>query len=169
MKAASVPAGTADNSCMATAADILNSNGKRKVPVRWAKHYRQLCLERERLTGRDFSGPATALVKLDDLGESASDESERSLSFVTATATQETIFEVLQALHRIERGTYGICGITGKPIDAERLKALPWARYSLEGQQELEKSGQGRRTSLPGLEPIHAQDLEGEEEEEEAE
>ena len=118
------------------------------------------------MTGRDFSGPTTSLVKLDDLGESASEESERSVSLVTATATQEIIFEVLSALERIARGTYGVCEITGKPIEAERLKALPWARYSLAGQQELEKSGQGRRTSLPTLEPLQTQDLEGGEEEE---
>jgi RNA polymerase-binding transcription factor DksA len=33
----------------------------------------------------------------------------------------------LEALRRIERGTYGICEISGEPIEEKRLQAIPWA------------------------------------------
>jgi RNA polymerase-binding transcription factor DksA len=35
--------------------------------------------------------------------------------------------EVLAALDRIEKGTYGVCSIGGEPIEEERLRAQPAA------------------------------------------
>src|SRR5262249_53331240 len=121
--------------------------------------------ERDRLMARDCSAWECSRVKLDDLADAAAEESGRSLSLVTATATHNTIFEVLAAIRRIERGTYGICEITGEPIEADRLKALPWARYSLAGQQELEKNGLDRKVSLPGLQSLNETGINGEDEE----
>lgn len=39
--------------------------------------------------------------------------------------------EVKAALERIENGTYGICEISGEPIERERLEANPSARTSI--------------------------------------
>lgn len=39
--------------------------------------------------------------------------------------------EVISALKRIEDGTYGICEISGEPIEIERLEANPSARTSM--------------------------------------
>ncbi len=39
--------------------------------------------------------------------------------------------EINAALERIEKGTYGICEKTGKPIDRKRLEANPSARVSI--------------------------------------
>lgn len=35
---------------------------------------------------------------------------------------------IIHALARIEEGTYGICEVSGKPIEEDRLKANPAAR-----------------------------------------
>jgi len=139
---------------MATAADILGFNRDSKILTRWSKHHERLCAERDRLLERDCSSPETSAVKMDDPGDAAAEESQRCLSLVSASATQASIVDVLEAIRRIERGTYGICEMTGKPIEAERLRAVPWARYSLEGQQELEKAGFGRRHTLPTLQSL---------------
>jgi RNA polymerase-binding transcription factor DksA len=155
---------------MATAADILGSSRKAKIPARWAQHYRQLCAERDRLIARDFSSDSASNVKLDDLTESASEESQRSLSLVAASSTQGLILEILEAIQRIERGNYGICEVTGEPIEEDRLEAIPWARYSMAGQNELEKSGwQGRRNSLPTLHSLNEAEAAGEGEAQEQE
>src|SRR5258707_13301468 len=150
---------------MATAADILGVNRYSKVPVRWGKHYQRLCEERDRLMARDCSSFEGSRVKLDDLTEAAGEESQRSLSLVAASATQSTIFEILAALRRIERATYGLCEITGEPIEAERLRAIPWTRYSFQGQNELEKGGFGHKFALPSLQPLTESGLTEEEEE----
>jgi len=39
--------------------------------------------------------------------------------------------DVKRALDKIEKGIYGICEISGEPIEAERLEANPAARTSL--------------------------------------
>jgi DnaK suppressor protein len=40
---------------------------------------------------------------------------------------QTQLRQVLDALARIEAGTYGACRSCGKPIAPERLEAIPWA------------------------------------------
>ena len=54
--------------------------------------------------------------------------------------------KLIQAIDRIRNGTYGICEMTGKPIQPRRLESIPWTRFSLEAEQELERSGPVRRT-----------------------
>ena len=149
---------------MATAADILGIDRTSNIPVRWAKHYQRLCDERDRLLARDCSAPKTSVTKTDDLGEAAAEESQRSLCLVAAGATKENIVEVLEAIRRIERGTYGFCEMTGEPIEAARLRAIPWTRYSLHGQNELEKGGLARKHALPLLQSVNKSDLVGDEE-----
>ena len=139
---------------MATAADILGLNRTLKIAARWAKHLEWLSAERDRLLARDCSAPETSMAKMDDPGDAAAEESQRCLALVSASATQASIVDVLDAIRRIERGTYGICELTGKPIEPERLRAIPWARYSIQGQQEAEKAGLGRRHALPTLQSL---------------
>lgn len=42
--------------------------------------------------------------------------------------------EIDAALKRMEDGTYGICEKTGKDIPYERLKAVPYTRYSIDAK-----------------------------------
>lgn len=41
------------------------------------------------------------------------------------------------ALARMDEGTYGLCLNCGRPIDPERLKALPYAEYDIECVEKL--------------------------------
>ena len=43
------------------------------------------------------------------------------------------------ALEKFEKGTYGICEGTGKPIPEARLNAIPWTPYTIEYAAEIEK------------------------------
>jgi RNA polymerase-binding protein DksA len=49
--------------------------------------------------------------------------------------------DIRSALERLEAGTYGACTECGKPIDPERLEALPWAAHCIDCQRRL---GPGR-------------------------
>ena len=40
---------------------------------------------------------------------------------------QQNLELVNNALYRIENGTYGVCAVSGEPIEAERLEAMPFA------------------------------------------
>lgn len=73
------------------------------------------------------------------MAEQGSETYDQSLSLDLAAADRKLIREIDDALTRIEQGTFGICEITGKPIKLERLEELPWARYTIEAQRELER------------------------------
>ena len=46
--------------------------------------------------------------------------------------------KILQALKRMEIGTYGVCEVTEETIEKERLLTLPWTTLSIEGSEETE-------------------------------
>jgi DnaK suppressor protein len=51
---------------------------------------------------------------------------------------RQQLFEIEQALGRIETGTFGVCEETEEVIEPERLKAIPWTRLSIEGAEMRE-------------------------------
>ena len=51
-----------------------------------------------------------------------------------ATRQEKFIRDLKNALIRIENKTYGVCRVTGKLIDAERLKLVPHATLSMEAK-----------------------------------
>lgn len=55
---------------------------------------------------------------------------------------RDVVRQIDGALERIESGTYGICVRCGKPINPERLEALPYAEYDVECQAILERERQ---------------------------
>ncbi len=73
------------------------------------------------------------------LAEQGSEAYDQSLSLDLAAADRKMIKEIDAALKRIADGTFGICERSGKPIKLERLKELPWARYSIEAAREIER------------------------------
>jgi RNA polymerase-binding protein DksA len=92
-------------------------------------------MEDEALKGQ--SGSLSHLPQ--HMAEQGSDVYGQSLSLDLAAADRRLIKEIDDALKRIADGTYGVCELTGKPIRAERLEELPWARYSIEAARELER------------------------------
>lgn len=54
--------------------------------------------------------------------------------------TQRTFIDlILEALEKINKGEYGICEKCGKMISKKRLQALPWAKYCIDCQTNIEK------------------------------
>lgn len=47
--------------------------------------------------------------------------------------------QVNAALARLDDGIYGYCQRCGKPIDARRLEALPYALYDIDCQEAIER------------------------------
>ena len=45
-----------------------------------------------------------------------------------------------KALEKVDAGTYGICEGTQKKIPDARLNQIPWARYTTEYAEQLERS-----------------------------
>jgi len=84
------------------------------------------------------------------------------------SSDQDAIYEIEEALKRIEKNTYGICELTGKPIPKSRLEAIPWTRFTVQAQAQLERDGALRQRRLGALGTVDAvgmTEVEGEEEE----
>jgi RNA polymerase-binding protein DksA len=73
------------------------------------------------------------------LADSATQLEEREKQRALHDTANNLLEEVNEALGRINTGTYGICVDTGEPIPYERLKALPYAKRTVEAQKEQEK------------------------------
>ena len=71
------------------------------------------------------------------LGDTASVMYDRELDEGLEEGAQQTLSEIDAALKRIDDGTYGICEVCGKPIGAERLAAIPWARLCIDDQRRV--------------------------------
>lgn len=74
------------------------------------------------------------------MGDVATDAFDRDFALSLVANEQEALNEINYAIERIFDGSYGICQITGKPIHPERLMAVPFTRFSIEGQTEHEKN-----------------------------
>jgi DnaK suppressor protein len=65
------------------------------------------------------------LVQHEALGRAAHDRTKLAL--------------VERALQKVEAGTYGISELSGEPIGYARLSAVPWTRFSVDEQEQLER------------------------------
>jgi DnaK suppressor protein len=72
------------------------------------------------------------------LSDQGTDTFDREMELNMMGSEQEVIFEIDAALRRMEKGTYGICELTEETIPKERLMALPYVRYTVQAQSELE-------------------------------
>ena len=100
--------------------------------------------------------------------DAGSDAYDRDFALSLLSQEQDALYEIDQALKRIEMGSYGVCEMSGKQIPKARLEAIPFARFTVECQSQLEKQNKASRvrqsvTSLFGL----TEDEGGETEEEE--
>ncbi len=73
------------------------------------------------------------------MADVATDMYDREFNLGLASNEREILQKIEDALRRIQDGTYGFCLGTGKPIAQARLKAIPYAEYSLKYQEELEE------------------------------
>jgi DnaK suppressor protein len=88
--------------------------------------------------------------------DAGSDAYDRDFALSLLSQEQDALYEIDEALKRIELGTYGKCEMSGKSIPHARLEAIPFARFTVECQSQLEKQSRASRvrqsvTSLFGL------------------
>lgn len=100
--------------------------------------------------------------------DAGSDAYDRDFALSLLSQEQDALYEIEEALKRIELGSYGVCEMSGKPIAHARLEALPFARYTVECQSQLEKQNKVSRARVPVTSLFGLTDEEpGEKEEEE--
>ncbi len=108
--------------------------------------------ERGRLTsvreGLDAENPSDetenqSMSELSDVDQHQADVGtetfEREKDYSILERVEAELADVEHALHRLDDGTYGTCEACGRPIDEERLQAMPAARFCLDDQALAER------------------------------
>jgi DnaK suppressor protein len=73
--------------------------------------------------------------------EEATETLELEKRLTLENRIRQELSKVEHALEKIQNGTYGICDNCGKPIDPERLEALPQATVCMSCKALLAKNG----------------------------
>lgn len=126
----------------------------KRVPAKWKEEHRRLIelrgdlLSSQRNLSRDALEESTGFSS--HVADVATDQFDRDFALGLLSSEQDAVYQIEEALGRIYNGTYGICEITGKPIERARLQAIPWTRFSKQAELELERQGVVRRRASLG-------------------
>ncbi|GEP44265.1 TraR/DksA family transcriptional regulator [Brevifollis gellanilyticus] len=99
----------------------------------------------ENLRNNDSTESAFGMHQAD----AGSDAYDRDFALSLLAKEQDAIYEINEALKRIEQGTYGICEMSGELIPEERLEALPFTRFTVGSQAKIEAEQRGGRWTRP--------------------
>jgi RNA polymerase-binding transcription factor DksA len=122
-----------------------NTADPRKVKAEWQKYCQRLLELREQLH-RQMNGLAKESAQelpgySLHMADSGTDNFDRDFALSLLSSDQDAVYEIEEALKRIEKKTYGVCELTGKNIPRARLEAIPWTRFTVEAQAQLEREG----------------------------
>ena len=148
----------------ATSAAILGTGARvgklapspaKKIKPEWVKYHENLIDLRERLLNQMDGLAKESAEEMDNyslhMADSGTDNFDRDFALSLLSSDQDAIYEIEEALKRIEKGTYGTCELTSKLIPKARLEAIPWTRFTVEAQAQLEREGALRQRKLGNL------------------
>jgi DnaK suppressor protein len=149
------------------------NNGPIKVKSEWLPYYHNLLELREQLR-QQMSGLAKESAQEMagyslHMADSGTDNFDRDFALSLLSSDQDAVYEIEEALKRIEKNTYGICELTNKPIPKARLEAIPWTRFTVQAQAQLEREGALRQRRLGALGSVDSVGVSEVEEEDEPE
>jgi DnaK suppressor protein len=117
-----------------------------RIDPKWHRHFEHLLDLREELLRRkgdhvQYAHEGQPAFSL-DMADAATDNYDRDYALSVISSNQNALYEIEEALRRMRDGNYGICVVTGKPIESGRLTAIPWTRFSAEAEKHLEEQGE---------------------------
>jgi DnaK suppressor protein len=117
----------------------------KRIKAEWQKYYNRLLELREQLLHQMNGLAKDSAQELPGyslhMADSGTDNFDRDFALSLLSSDQDAVYEIEEALKRIEKKTYGVCELTGKSIPKARLEAIPWARFTVVAQAQLEKDG----------------------------
>lgn len=130
------------------------------VKPEWEKYYKTLVELHGRLLNQMDGLAKESAEQLQGyslhMADSGTDNFDRDFALSLLSSDQDAVYEIEEALKRIEKNTFGICELTGKAIPKARLEAIPWTRFTVEAQAQLEKDGALRQRRLGALGSVDA-------------
>ncbi len=145
----------------------------KKVKPEWQKFCLHLLELREQLVKQMNGLAAESAQEMAGyslhMADSGTDNFDRDFALSLLSSDQDAVYEIEEALKRIDRKTFGVCELTGKPIPKARLEAIPWTRFTVDAQAQLEREGALKSRRLGALGSIDSvgtsTDVEGDDDE----
>jgi len=160
LPAAHQPRRTATTASILGRPGVKRRNGEVTVSAQWGKFYQRLGELHDQLI-RQMNGLAKESAQEMPgyslhMADSGTDNFDRDFALSLVSSAQDAVYEIEEALKRIEKNTYGICELTRKPIPRSRLEAIPWTRFTAQAQAQLEREGALRQRRLGALGTVEA-------------
>jgi DnaK suppressor protein len=110
-----------------------NSDPYRKKLV---EHQQQILslYEHDLKVGQQASDEGT-----EDIVDRANNSYNREFMFALSDAERQILLEIEDALKRLDAGDFGVCSNCQIEIAKARLRALPWAKYCVDCQEQAER------------------------------
>jgi RNA polymerase-binding transcription factor DksA len=150
---------------------------KTTLPAAFIKQQKQILLDLRDTLINSMDGLAKNNLRGDGTNETASafgmhqadagsDAYDRDFALSLLSQEQDALYEIEEAIKRIEAGSYGMCEMSYKAIPVVRLEAIPFARYTVECQEIIEKERKMNGSTFRGSRPVFGVTEEGEENQE---
>ena len=137
----------------------IRPNSNVRIKAEWKKYYDSLLNLRGSLMNQMGDLKKESAEEMPGysmhMADSGTDNFDRDSALSLLSSDQDAVYEIDEALKRIEKGTFGRCELTDKAIPKTRLNAVPWARYTVDSQAQLEKDGAVRHRKLGSLGTLH--------------
>ena len=75
----------------------------------------------------------------EDIVDRANSSYNREFMFALSDTERQILLEIEDALERLDDGAYGACLNCKDDIPKARLRAVPWARYCVDCQEQVER------------------------------
>jgi len=133
-------------------------NNSSKIKEEWKKFYDILLDLRARLLDQMSDLKKESAEEMSNysmhMADSGTDNFDRDSALSLLSSDQDAVYEIEEALKRIEKNSYGVCELTDKPIPKTRLNAIPWTRFTVDAQAKLERGGALQSRKLGSLRSI---------------
>ena len=130
-------------------------NNSTKIKAQWKKYYDVLLDLRVQLLHQMSDLKKESAEEMSNysmhMADAGTDNFDRDSALSLLSSDQDAVYEIEEALRRIERDAFGVCELTDKPIPKMRLAAIPWTRFSVDAQAKLERDGALQRRKIGSL------------------
>ena len=118
------------------------SKGEKYMSSKQVSHFKLILLEWKKQLMKEADKTVRHMQqdssKLSDPNDAATQEEEFGLELRTRDRERKLLKKIIEAIQRIDNGTYGYCEETGDEIGIKRLEARPVATLCLEAQERHE-------------------------------
>lgn len=115
-----------------------------------------------------ISGQKPPTMEHADDMDLASSTTDLEFALATLSSSRTALLDIQNALEKLKAETYGVCEMSGELIKPERLEAIPFARFTVECQAQIEKENRHTQFRAPQFSLVdEPQDSEEDDEEKE--